>query len=134
MSPAPSVAYIDSSALVKLAIPEPESDALRAELAKWDRHVSSALARVEVARACARVDTKASRIAEEIVGALDLIAVDDRVLEEAALLRPVELRSLDAIHLASALLLRDAPGVAIAYDDRLVEAMQAAGLPTATPR
>ena len=134
MSSASAVAYIDSSALVKLAIPEPESDALRAELAGWERHVSSALARVEVVRACARVDAKARRIAEQIVGALDLIAVDDRVLEEAAVLGPVDLRSLDAIHLSSALLLGDALGVVIAYDDRLVEAMKAAGIPTATPR
>jgi uncharacterized protein len=134
VSSAPTVAYIDSSALVKLAIPEPESDALRAELAKWERHVSSALARVEVMRACARVDAKARRIAEQVVGALDLIAVDDRVLEEAALLGPVELRSLDAVHFASSLLLGDALGVAIAYDDRLLEAMSAAGIPTATPR
>jgi predicted nucleic acid-binding protein len=134
VSSAPTVAYVDSSALVKLAIPEPESDALRAELAKWERHVSSALARVEVVRACARVDTKAKRIAEQIVNALDLIAVDDRVLEEAALVGPLELRSLDAIHLASALLLGDALGVAIVYDDRLVDAMRAAGVPAATPR
>ncbi|MGD0273917.1 MAG: type II toxin-antitoxin system VapC family toxin [Gaiellaceae bacterium] len=133
MSSAPAVAYVDSSALVKLAIPEPESDALRAELERWERHVSSALARVELVRACARVDVKARRIAEQIVNALDLIALDDRVLEDASLLGPLDLRSLDAIHLASALLLGDALGVAIAYDDRLVEAMSAAGIPTATP-
>ena len=134
MSAASTVVYIDSSALVKLVVPEPESDALRAELAGWDRHVSSALARVEVVRACARVDEKAGRIAEQVVGALDLIALDERVLEEAALLRPVELRSLDSIHLASALLLGDALGVALVYDERLLEAMQATGLPVAAPR
>jgi len=134
VSLAPTVAYIDSSALVKLVIPEPESEALRAELAKWERHVSSALARVEVVRACARVDAKAGRIAEQIVGALDLIALDERVLEEAALLRPVELRFLDSIHLASALLLGGALGVAIVYDDRLLEAMRAAGVAATAPR
>lgn len=134
MSSTSTVAYIDASALVKLVIPEPESDALRDELANWDRHVSSALARVEVVRACARVDEKAGRTAEQIVGALDLITVDDRVLEEAALLGPVELRSLDSIHLASALLLGEALGVAIAYDDRLLAAMQEAGVPVAAPR
>ena len=134
MSPAPTVAYIDASALVKLVIPEPESDALRAELANWDRHVSSALARVEVVRACARVDEKAGRAAEQIVGELDLIAVDKDVLEEAALLGPAELRSLDSIHLASALLLGDALGTAIAYDDRLLEAMRAAGISATAPR
>ena len=134
MSSAPTVAYIDSSALVKLAIPESETDALRAELARWERHVSSALAKVEVTRACARVDTEASRVAEQIVGALDLVAIDDPVLEEAALLSPIELRSLDAIHLASALLFGPALGVAITYDERLAVAMRAAGIPTATPR
>jgi len=134
VSSARSVAYIDSSALVKLAIPEPESDALRVELTRWERHVSSALARVEVVRACARVDKKAQRIAEQIVSALDLIAVDDRVLEEAALLGPAELRSLDSIHLASALLLGEALGVAIVYDDRLSEAMQAAGITATAPK
>lgn len=134
MSAAPTVAYIDSSALVKLAIPELESGALRAELARWERHVTSALARVEVVRACARVDEKAKKIAEQIVAALDLIAVDEHVLEEAALLGPAELRSLDSIHLASALLLGDALGVAITYDDRLLEAMRAAGMPAVAPR
>jgi len=134
VSAASTVVYIDSSALVKLVVPEPESDALRAELAGWDRHVSSALARVEVVRACARVDEKAGRIAEQVVGALDLIALDERVLEEAALLRPVELRSFDSIHLASALLLGDALGVALVYDERLLEAMQATGMPVAAPR
>ena len=134
MSSAPTVAYIDASALVKLVIPEPESDALRAELANWDRHVSSALARVKVVRACARIDAKAGRAAEQIVGELDLIAVDQDVLEEAALLGPAELRSLDSIHLASALLLGDALGTAIAYDDRLLEAMRAAGIAATSPR
>lgn len=134
MSPAPAVAYVDSSALVKLVIPEPESGALRSELAAWERHVSSALARVEVVRACARVHAKARHAAEEIVGALDLIAVDDEVLEDAARLDPVDLRSLDAVHIASALVLGEALGVAIVYDDRLAQAMAAAGIATAAPR
>ena len=115
-------------------IPEPESAALRNELARWDRHVSSALARVEVVRACVRVDAEARRPAEQVVRALDLIAVDDALLDEAARLAPNELRSLDSIHLASALLLGDALGVAIAYDERMLQAISAAGLPTADPR
>jgi predicted nucleic acid-binding protein len=134
VSPPAPAAYIDSSALVKLVIPEPESEPLRAELARWERHVSSALARVEVVRACARVDAKARLVAEQVVSALDLIAIDGEVLAEAARLGPADLRSLDSIHLASALLLGDALAVAIAYDDPLVEAMSAAGIPTATPR
>ena len=134
MSTARAVAYVDSSALVKLVIPEPESGALRDALGTWDRHVSSALARVEVVRACARVDVRARRTAEQAVGALDLIAVDDDVLREAARLDPVELRSLDAIHVASALVIGEAVGVAFVYDERLAQAMVAAGIPTAAPR
>jgi predicted nucleic acid-binding protein len=134
VSTAATVAYVDSSALVKLVVPEPESAALRVELARWDRHVSSALARVEVVRACARVDRRAIAPAEQIVRALDLIAVDDGLLDEAARLTPAELRSLESIHLASALLLGDAVGVAIVYDERMLTAMRAAGIPTASPR
>ena len=130
----PTVAYVDSSALVKLVIPEPESAALRAELARWERQVSSALVRVEVVRACARVDARARGIAEQVVRALDLVAVDDELLDRAAQVGPSALRSLDAIHVASALLVSDALGVVIAYDARLTQAMAASGLPTTTPR
>jgi predicted nucleic acid-binding protein len=114
-------------------IPEPESGALRAELARWERHVSSALVRAEVVRACARVDAGAREVAERVVGALDLIAMDDDLLAEAARLDPVELRTLDAVHLASALLLREAIGAAITYDARMLKAMSAAGLPAVAP-
>ena len=134
MSAAPGAAYFDSSALVKLVVPEPESEALRNEARGWPQHVSSAIVRVEVVRACARVDSAARTVAEEVVSALDLVAVDDELLDAAALVRPVGLRSLDAIHVASARLLGGALGVVFAYDDRLAAAMGSAGLPVAAPR
>jgi predicted nucleic acid-binding protein len=127
-------AYLDSSALVKLVIPEPETQALRTELAGWSRQVTSGLARVEVIRACARVDSKAVPLAERVVDALDLLAVDEEVLIEAARARPSELRALDAIHLASATALGEALGVAVVYDERLSQAMKAAGITTVAPR
>lgn len=133
MSASAGVAYVDSSALVKLVIPEPESAALRTELGRWARHVSSAVARAEVVRACSRVDTSARDVAEHVVRSLDLIAVDTEILEEAALLEPVEQRTLNAIHLASALLLRETIGTAITYDGRTLAAMAAAGLPAVAP-
>lgn len=134
MSSAPQTAYFDSSALVKLVVPEEESEALRDEAGRWEQHVSSAIVRVEVVRAAVRVDTRARRVADEIVAALDLIAVDDRLLDAAARMDPVSLRSLDAIHVASARLIVDALGVVFVYDDRLAAAMDAAGLPVAAPR
>ena len=133
MSARRTIAYVDSSALVKLVVPEPESGALRTELAEWEHLVSSALARVEVMRACARVSARATRTAEQVVDALDLISVDDAVLRAASRLEPVELRSLDGIHVASALVLGVELGVAIVYDDRLAQAMAAVGIATAAP-
>jgi len=134
LSAQPRVIYLDASALVKLVVPEPETAALRSELAGWDRHVSSALVRTEVVRACARVSAAARRLAERVVASLDLIAVDDAVLDAAGRLKPLELRTLDAIHLASAQALGPALGAMVAYDSRLIEGAEAANLPTVVPR
>jgi predicted nucleic acid-binding protein len=130
----PRVAYLDSSALVKLVIPEPESLALRRDLARWDRYASSALARAEVVRACVRVDPAARDAARRVVDAVDLIAVGNEILDEAARLEPAALRTLDAIHLASALALGEALDVVVAYDERLAGAARSAGLSTRAPR
>jgi predicted nucleic acid-binding protein len=129
-----TAAYLDSSALVKLAVPEPETAALRAELEAWDRYVSSALVQTEVVRACARVGIAARRVAERLVATLDLVTVSDEILNAAARLKPLELRTLDAIHVASAQALGSTLGVVIAYDERLVQAAKAAKLATAEPR
>jgi uncharacterized protein len=134
VSARPSALYLDSSALVKLAVPEPETEALRSELTRWERHVSSALVRTEVVRACARVGPAARRVAQRIVAGLDLLVIDESILDAAGRLRPLELRTLDAIHLASAQVLGAALGAIVAYDARLVEGATAAKLPTIAPR
>jgi predicted nucleic acid-binding protein len=128
------VAYVDSSALIKLVVPEAESEQLRLELARWNRHASSALARTEVVRAAARVDDSARERARRIVDAISLIAVTDEILDRAAELEPAALRSLDALHLASALSLADALGSVVTYDLRLGDAATAAGLDVRAPR
>lgn len=134
MSRSATVVYLDASALVKLVVPEPESEALRAELARWNRRVSSAVVRVELIRASARVGAAARRLAERMLATLDLIAVDDAILDAAGRLRPPELRTLDAVHLASAQVLGSALGGLVAYDMRLLDGAKAARLPTITPR
>lgn len=134
MSRSPSALYLDASALVKLVVPEPESSALRAELARWDRRVSSALVRAELTRASARVGAAARRLAERVLATLDPIAVDDAILDAAGRLRPAELRTLDAVHLASAQALGSALGGLVAYDVRLLAGAQGARLPTIVPR
>lgn len=134
MSAGPRAVYLDSSALVKLVVPEPETAALRAELAGWNRYVSSALVQTEVVRACARVGTAARRLAERVVASIDLIAVDDEVLYAAARLRPLELRTPDAIHVATAQLLGAGLAAVIAYDARLLKGAKTAKLRTIEPR
>ena len=134
MSRAPTAVYLDASALVKLVVPEPESPALRVELARWDRRVSSALVRAELIRAAARVGAAARRLAERVLTTLDLVAVDDAILDAAGRVRPADLRTLDAVHLVSAQALGPALGGLVAYDARLLAGARGARLPTIVPR
>ncbi len=116
--------YLDTSAIVKLVVSEPETDALRSSLARWRDRVSSTLARVEVHRALWRAGaSRAVRTrADDVLSNLVLIRIDDRVLSQAASFKEPLLRALDAIHLASALSLGDDPEAFITYDARLARA------------
>jgi predicted nucleic acid-binding protein len=127
------VVYLDSSAIVKLVVAEPESGALRRYLAGHGERVASGLARVEVVRALRRVHGNARaplRRAEEVLGGIALVAVDDPVLRDAAALGPRGLRSLDAIHLATALSMHGIEAV-VTYDRRLSTAAAEAGFEVA---
>ncbi len=128
--------YVDSSALVKLVVEEPESGALMRRLRDQTNLVSSAVAVVEVERAARRTSSDATTVARarEVMAAVHLLAVDGPVLERAAGLGPLTLRTLDAIHLASALSIRDDLDAVVVYDDRLAAAAGAAGLTVLTPR
>ena len=127
--------YLDSSAIVKLAVAEPESGALRRYLAGHADRVASALARVEVRHALRRTGATPAtlRHAEQVLERIALVAVDEPVLHDAARLAPASLRSLDALHLATALSL-DGLEAVVTYDSRLAAAAVDAGLPVAAPR
>src|SRR5947209_12513105 len=94
--------YLDSSAIVKLAVAEPESAALRRYVRRRRPLVASALARTEVARALLPLGEAAVRAGEHVLARIDLVRVSDRILRSAGALLPPELRSLDAVHLATA--------------------------------
>jgi predicted nucleic acid-binding protein len=129
-----SVAYIDSSAFVKLVASEPESIALRTELRAWRRRASASLLRTEVVRALRRSgNAHLVGAARRLFAGVRLLAVDVPLLDRAADLEPPELRSLDAIHLAAALALGSDLGVLLTYDDRLRDAAIATGLAVASP-
>lgn len=127
------IAYADSSALVKLVVAEPESAALVAALGGYESVVSSELAVVEVTRAAARVAGAAGAVrAGVVLDTVHLVRLDRQVLDRSVRLAPVQLRSLDAIHVATALELATAPEL-LGYDDRLLAAARAAGLRTLSP-
>ena len=127
--------YLDSSALLKLLIEEPESAALATWLAERsdDPPVSSELARLEVVRAARRLDPNIATSARSLISQLDLIPTDSVLINEAADAGKPLLRSLDAIHLASALSIRADLTAFVAYDDRLVSAAEAEGLHVSRP-
>lgn len=127
--------YLDSSALVKLAVEETESGALRAWLAERPEvpRLSSGVIRVEVPRSIMRVQPGAVLQARSVVARVRRVAMSPEVLEVAAMLQPASLRSLDAIHLASAFTVHDRLTAFVSYDERLLDAAKSAGLPTASP-
>ncbi len=124
--------YLDTSAAVKILIGEKESSALRSYLSDHD-WASSALVRTELVRGLALVDPSVVPRALDLLAQGSLLAIDSEVLDAAARLSPPSLRSIDAIHLASALQLRDELTAFVAYDDRLLAAASALGMPVASP-
>jgi predicted nucleic acid-binding protein len=134
MSVEPRLTYVDSSAIVKLAVAEPESNALRRFLSRRRQLVTSALARTEVARALMPSGTEAVSRGEEVLRRIQLIRLNDRVLREAGRTEPAELRLLDAIHLASARQLGSSVKQIVTYDERMADAATASGWSVAAPR
>jgi predicted nucleic acid-binding protein len=127
------VAYLDSSALVKLIVSEDGSEGLRAWIRGRDRLVSCALARTEVPRAVRHLGPAALARVRAALASLDIIALDDGLLEDAAVLDPAILRSLDAIHLAAARSLGQDLEAVVSYDARMLDGARLLGLPTARP-
>ena len=127
--------YLDSSAIVKLVAPEPETAGLVKMLRSDPDTISSALAQVEVRRAVMRAGAtreRASRAAS-VLERIALVPIDAGILGRAAELQPPDLRTLDAIHLATALLLqRDIAGL-ITYDGRLAGGAAAADIAVLRP-
>jgi uncharacterized protein len=112
---------------------EPEHEQLRAELGRWPGHVSSALLAVEGVRACVRYGRPYASAAREGLASVALLPLDEPLLAQAATLAPPTLRTLDALHLASALSIGTDLGVLLVYDTRLRQAAVDAGLPVASP-
>ena len=130
------LAYLDASAVTKLVIDEPESEPLRAFFVTAVTDAAmSVVAEIETRRAVRRAggpERDAQRL-EDVLSSIDAIELDQTIRWRAALVEPSELRSLDAIHVASALSLGDELGAFVCYDRRLSDAAAALGLPVLAP-
>lgn len=129
-----SATYLDSSAIVKLAVREAESLALRRYLRRRRPLVTSSLARTEVLRALLPGGDDAVAAGRKVLTRLDQVRISNRVLDEAATLLPAETRPLDAIHLATAGQLGQDLGALVTYDDRMAEAARHIGHRVVAPR
>jgi uncharacterized protein len=126
--------YLDTSAVVKLVMSEAETEALQAWMRTTGAEcVASQLLRIELLRAVARTTPAHMDQAREILKGFTLLRIDDSVIEAAENLKPPILRSLDAIHLASALMLGRQLNAFVSYDKRLADAASALGLNVMAP-
>ena len=132
--PAGGLVYLDSSAIVKLVVAEPESTALRRYLRGRRARVSCAIARTEVMRAVRHLGASAAGRARQVLQRISLVQIDDGLLEAAALLDPAVVRSLDAIHLAAALSLSAQLEAVVTYDARMADAGRQLGVQVVAPR
>jgi predicted nucleic acid-binding protein len=132
--------YLDSSALVKFVVPDPETVALTEFLSRWPEQVSSVPARAKVTRALWRralwragSEKSGSTRAENVVVRIGLVSIDEEVLGRAATrLNPPELRSLSAIQLAATLPVPELGGV-VSFDGRLTKTANSHGIATLAP-
>lgn len=129
-----ALSYLDASAIVKLAVREPETDALEARLAGREALFSSRLGGTEAVRAARRSGSRdaLARVAEAL-DALFLMEATADILAQAGMLEPPGIRTGDAIHLATALTIRDPELEFITYDDRQAAAARALGLYVSQP-
>lgn len=127
--------YLDSAAIVKLVHAEPESQALRGWLTErsdigW---VSSVLVEVESFRALARYSPESITRLHPVLDLIELAELEPGTRILAQTINPATVRSLDAIHLATALRLGGQLTSFVTYDKSLADAASAAGLPVDAP-
>jgi predicted nucleic acid-binding protein len=118
-----------------LVLSEPERPALEQVLSRWPDRISSVLLPIECRRIVLRAGNPpevVDRLEKELSG-VTLIRLEEAVQTLAGAIGPPRLRSLDAIHLASALSIGDYPEAFVTYDDRLADAARAVGLNVLTP-
>jgi predicted nucleic acid-binding protein len=129
------VIYLDTSAIVKVVVTEPESAALVDWLngksdSAW---VTSVIGRIEVMRAANRVGHATAAAARRLLESIDTLVLTDAIVTLAESIGPPELRTLDSVHLATAQIYRPNLDAFCVYDRRLFAAADAHQLPVVAP-
>ena len=128
-----TVAYVDASALVKLVVAEAETPAMYRWFVEATRTLTSRVGMVETARATARRGAIDADHRDVVLRGVEVVEIDASIAAAAATIGPATLRTLDAIHLASAIALLPDLEAFVTYDDRLADAARAIGLPVVRP-
>ena len=128
------IAYIDTSAFVKLFVEEPESDAVAAAIGRsWPQMVASEILAVEAFRVALRRGGAAPARAAQLLRQVILLPFSTEIRADSCRISPPELGTLDAIHLATAISVADQVGAIFTYDKRLAQASTDAGLRVLAP-
>jgi predicted nucleic acid-binding protein len=127
-----TVAYVDASALTKLVLEEPDSGAMRGWYVENEHVLCSRVGIVETQRAVGRHPHDEAHL-DVIIRSVEVVEFDIDIARQAANISPLTLKTLDAIHLASAVRLGAVVDAFVTYDDRLAAAARAVGLPVVRP-
>lgn len=128
-----TVAYVDASAIVKLVVEEAETPAMHRWLVEATRVLTSRVGVIETVRAVDRRGAFDLGHRDAVLRDVEVIEVDAGIATVAAAVGLPTLRTLDAIHLASALSILPELDAFVTYDDRLAEAARTIGLPVMRP-
>ena len=125
--------YLDTSALGRVLLGEPETPAIIRDLDEFDQHIASRLLRVELRRLALREDRL--HHADQLLSSIALLPLDEAILSAAETVPPATVATLDALHLATALRLADAGllDAVMTYDARLAEGARQHGLAILAP-
>jgi predicted nucleic acid-binding protein len=127
-----SLAYLDSSAIVKLVLVEPGSLAMHRWYVEADRVITSRVGVIETHRTAMRRTYEGARLVD-VLDLLEIFELDEDVAMRAVKVEPPALRTLNAIHIATALAIGPTLDAFVTYDDRQADAARAAGLPVVRP-